>query len=108
MLASPLAGSAPRRSSVEFRDHRAEIASLRQVVPVASMPGEDEILATQMRGHADRRGLLSDAEMCRTTHLLLGIPRCDRLLDQSDAKHLPKHGETDAGSGCPVKLLSGR
>ena len=73
---------------IKLGHHGFEITALRKVMTVGTMVAHHRVLPRERRTGADGHGLLPNAKVDGTTHLLLGIERGDLFLDDPDPEHL--------------------
>ena len=74
-------------ASVDLGHHRAEVASLRDAVPVAAMRARDVVAVVEVRADAGGDGLLADVHVHEAGDLTgAELPR-DPLLEEPDRDH---------------------
>ena len=73
--------------AVELGEHGFEAAAFGQVVAVSPVVAEDLVIRLQRCANTNGDRLLTNAQVHRATHLLLGVALGNGLLNQPDAQH---------------------
>ncbi len=82
------AASRPTLPPIELGHERRQIAPLGQIVRVAAVSAEDDVVGPEGGAHSNSHRLLSDGEVRRGTHLLLFVELRQLLLHAPRAQEL--------------------